>query len=388
MVATQIQPINKFELTPLQPTTTFYSPWVYAPNGVTSSLNFVQGIGAGTTKNTYTIVGTYGQLNNGAVGVVYQGAINGTNTTQGSGPGTWTTMVVPTSFGSLGTSIYGVHKRGNGNFDLVGTFVSASQTTNVAGTIFNNTLGFYYTGKITDTPRDNSFKSFQARDPITGRLANETYLHSISGRLAAGNYDFFGEGKGTGTAFVVDTETGKQTNLKYNDSSLSHSVYGIWANTNRHYTVAGGESNVYNSLKAGGNAGPSFSSPRAIGDATLADYDSITGEVTNIRTYRYPGQRGTSYETHFEGIWSDGKGLYKLPFWAFGPSDQSVSGLAIVKRQKDGRFSSDASWITFDNPAGYNRFASSVWDEASLGSLPSSSGSQPPSSYAALTHSF
>jgi len=114
MLQTKLQPKNEYEPKPLQSTTTFYSPWVYAPNGVASSLNFVQGIGAGTRKNTYTIVGTYGQLNNGAVGVVYQGAINGTNTTQGSGPGTWTTMVVPTSFGSLGTSIYGVHKKGDG----------------------------------------------------------------------------------------------------------------------------------------------------------------------------------------------------------------------------------------------------------------------------------
>jgi hypothetical protein len=32
-------------------------------------------MGAGASKNTYTIVGTYGQLDNGAVGVVYQGAI-------------------------------------------------------------------------------------------------------------------------------------------------------------------------------------------------------------------------------------------------------------------------------------------------------------------------
>jgi len=372
---------------PLQATTTFYSPWVYAPNGVTSTLNFVQGIGEGTRKNSYTIVGTYGQLANGALGVVYQGAINGTNTTQGSGPGTWTTMVVPKSFRSLGTSIYGVHKKSGGKFDLVGTYVSATQTTNVAGTTINNTLGFYYTGEITSTPKDKDFKSFQARDPITGRLANETYLHSTSGGLIAGNYDFFGEGRATGTAFVVDMKTGKQTNLKYNDSSLSHSVYGIWSNTNRNYTVAGGESSVFGSLKAGNNAGPPFSSPRAIGVATLADYDSITGKVTNTRTYRYPGQGGATYETHFEGIWSDGKGLYKLPFWAFGPNDLSVSGLAIVKRQKNGGFSAEASWITFDNPPGYNRFASSVWDEASLGSLPNSiNPSLPPSSYAALTN--
>lgn len=191
-------------------------------------------------------------------------------------------------------------------------------------------------------------------------------------------------------AFVVDIKTGKQTNLKYKDSALSHSVYGIWSNSNRSYTVAGGESDVFGSLKTGNYTGPSFSSPRAIGDATLADYDSITGNVTNTHTYRYPGQGGTTYETHFEGIWSDGKGLYKLPFWAFGPNNLFVSGLAIVNRQKSGDFSPDASWITFENPpGGYSRFASSVWDEASLGSLPNTADpSQPASSYAAITHIF
>jgi hypothetical protein len=191
-------------------------------------------------------------------------------------------------------------------------------------------------------------------------------------------------------AFVVDIKTGKQTNLKYKDSALSHSVYGIWSNSNRSYTVAGGESDVFGSLKTGNYTDPSFSSPRAIGDATLADYDSITGNVTNTHTYRYPGQGGTTYETHFEGIWSDGKGLYKLPFWAFGPNNLFVSGLAIVNRQKSGDFSPDASWITFENPpGGYSRFACSVWDEASLGSLPNTADpSQPASSYAAITHIF
>jgi hypothetical protein len=61
---------------PLQANTTIYSPWNYTPNGVTSSFNYIQGIGAGTSKNTFTIVGTYGQLDNGAVGVVYQGSIS------------------------------------------------------------------------------------------------------------------------------------------------------------------------------------------------------------------------------------------------------------------------------------------------------------------------
>lgn len=380
MVTAPFRPLVPEVPKPLRPTTTLYSPWVYAPNGVTSPSNFVQGIGAGSKKNTYTIVGTYGQLDDGAVGVVYQGAINGNNTAQGSGPGTWTTMVVPKSFRSLGTSIYGVHNKGGGKFDLVGTYTSSTKITNIEGTTFNDTLGFYYTGEITSTPKDENFKSFQARDPITGRLANETYLHSTSGGLIAGNYDFFGEGKGTGTAFVVDIRSGKQTNLRYDDGVLSHTVYGIWSNGGQDYTVAGGESNVLGSLKPGINSG------RSIGDATLADYDAITGRVSNIHSYRYPSSDGATYETHFEGIWSNGKGLYKLPFWASGPNDQQASGVALVQRQKNGEFSSNPSWITFENPAGFNLFSSSVWDDASTGLKYSASSPTQFTTYAALTN--
>ena len=169
-------------------------------------------------------------------------------------------------------------------------------------------------------------------------------------------------------------------------------MYGIWSNTQRNYTVAGGESDVFGSLKNGRLSSLPSPSPRAIGDATLADFDSITGNVTNTQTFRYPGQVGSTYDTHFEGIWSDGKGLYKLPFFAIGSNDLFVSGLAIVNRQKNGNFAPEAKWITFENPpesTGYSRFASSVWDEASLGSLPNTSDpSQPASSYAALTQIF
>ena len=365
---------------PLRANTTIYSPWNYTPDGVTSSFNYVQGIGVGTSKNTYTIVGTNGQFDNGAVGVVYQGAINGTNTSQGSGSGTWTTMVVPKGFNSLGTSIYGVHNKGNGQFDLVGTYVSKTETTNISGNIVNDTLSFYYTGEITSNPKDRKFKSFQARDPITGRLADETYMHSVSGGQIAGNYDFFGEGKGTGTAFVVDMKTGKQTNLRYNDGALSHSVYGIWSNGGRSYTVAGGESNVKNSLKPGINNSP------AIGDATLADYDSITGQVNHLRTYRHPGSGGSTKETHFEGIWSNGDGLYKLPFTSYDNNNQQISaGVAIVHRLKNRQFS-EASWITFANPAGVTLTTNnSVWDEYSIGSQISNSNPGVLNTYAALT---
>jgi hypothetical protein len=64
--------------------------------------------------------------------------------------------------------------------------------------------------------------------------------------------------KAPGTAFVVDIKTGKQTNLRYNDFARSHRHYGIWSNSNRNYTVAGGESDVFGSLKTGNNTGPYF----------------------------------------------------------------------------------------------------------------------------------
>jgi hypothetical protein len=365
----------------LEVSTTIYSPWNYAPNGANSSFNYIQGIGAGASKNTYTIVGTYGLLDNGAVGVVYQGAINGTNTSQGSGPGSWTTMVVPKSFNSLGTSIYGVHNKGCGQFDLVGTYVSKTQTTIVGGQALNDTLAFYYTGEITSSPKASNFKSFQARDPITGRLADETYLHSVSGGLAAGNYDFFGEGQAAGDAFVVDLKSGKQSNLRYNNASLSHTVYGIWSNGGSSYTIAGGESTVRGSFK------PSFSTSPSVSDATLADYDSITGKVSHVHSYRYPGSgAGPSLETHFEGIWSNGDGLYKLPFWSFDTNLQPAgAGLAIVQRLKNGEFS-DANWITFPNPAGVTVYTNdSVWDGASVGGQISSSNPGVFNTYAALS---
>ncbi len=295
-------------------------------------------------------------------------------------------MVVPKSFNSLGTSIYGVHNKGRGQFDLVGTYVSKTQTTNIGGTIVNDTLSFYYTGEITSKPKDSNFKSFQARDPITGRLANETYLHSTSGGLAAGNYDFFGEGQAAGDAFVVDMKSGKQTNLRYNDGALSHTVYGIWSNGGSSYTVAGGVSSVRGSFKPGSNNSPSVS------DASLADYDSITGKVNHLHlhTYRYPGSgAGPSLETHFEGIWSDGDGLYKLPFWSFDANLKPAgAGLAIVQRLKNGEFS-DATWITFPNPAGVTLYTNdSVWDRASVGVGGQVSSSIPGvfDTYAALTN--
>lgn len=212
-------------------------------------------------------------------------------------------------------------------------------------------------------------------------MANETYLHSASGGLAAGNYDFFGEGQVAGDAFVVDMKSGKQTNFRYNDAALSHAVYGIWSNGGSSYTVAGGVSSAKGSLKPGLTTSPSVS------DASLADYDSITGKVNHLHTDRYPGSgAGPSLETHFEGIWSDGDGLYKLPFWSFDANLKPAgAGLAIIQRLKNGEFS-DATWITFPNPAGVTVYTNdSVWARASVGGQISSSNPWVFDTYAALT---
>jgi len=59
--------------------------------------------------------------------------------------------------------------------------------------------------------------------------------------------------------------------------------------------------------------------------------------------------------------------------------------VAIVHRLKNGQFS-DASWITFTNPAGVTLTSNnSVWDDYSIGSQTTNSNPGVLNTYAALT---
>ena len=266
-------------------------------------------------------------------GVVYSGPIDNGFTSYGSGTGSWYLMNVPSSINSAATtSIYGPDLLSNGNVNLVGTYTSSSNST---------TYSFFYAGPLTSSPDAANFKTVQAKYP-TGQFAQYTILHSVSGGLAAGNYgspDSF-----LGNAFIYDPANPlrPQTDLNFPSKEKSYSVYGIWYNGGTSYTVAGGIS--------GGIIDKISGMPVTL--AYLMDYDRATGLTSNFQTFQYKpvgaAKRYFNHDaiiTHFEGIWSDGNGLYRLPATATSiTGGLSMAVTAEVVRRKNGKFSTSASW--------------------------------------------
>jgi hypothetical protein len=335
----------------------FYSPFVYTGTGA-SSEDGAQGIKQAPGRNRYVITGTSGNITSEGQGSVYVGRINGASTSQGSGSGTWVLMDVPESWDAPSSSIYGpgAIKAGKGpggirSIQLAGTY---SQPINLDGEEAYVTRGFIYDGPLTSTPNDQNFTAFNAKRP-DGGPTTDTFLHSWSGRLVAGNYtlnnSFLALTLNTGldsSAFVYDTVTGEQHNLTYQDNSTSHTAFGIWkngrqdwSNNKKTYTIAGGRSMIDPAVKKLGSMG------EALGAATLVDYDPITGKTSNQRSYQYNNDKDNTYVTHFEGIFYAGKGVYQMPFTA-ASSQGEFAGTAYVKRRNNGRFSREALWSTFD----------------------------------------
>jgi hypothetical protein len=335
----------------------FYSPFVYTGSG-SSSDNGNQGIKQAPGRNRYVITGTSGNISSDGQGAVYVGRIDGASTSQGKGSGTWVLMDVPESWDASSSSIYGpgaidagVGPGGISSIQLAGTY---SQPISVDGQDAYKTLGFVYSGPLTSSPKDRAFTPFTAIRP-DGGATYDTFLHSWSGRLVAGNYtltnSFLALTLNTGldsSAFLYDTVTGQQHNLTYQDTSTSHTAFGIWDNgkqdwsdNKKTYTIAGGRSVIDPAVKKLGFMG------EALGAATLVDYDPVTGETFNQRSYQYNNDTSNIYVTHFEGIYYAGKGIYQMPFTA-SSSAGDFAGTAYVKRRENGRFSRNALWSTLD----------------------------------------
>jgi hypothetical protein len=351
------------------------SPFIYTGVGaVTNSTTGVydefglQGIKGADTSGSYLITGT-----SGPNGVIYNGPIDHAMTTSGSGSGTWTVMNVPTSFNASSTSIYGVDNLGNNDVALVGSYTSNASVTDSSGTYYPR-IGFYYSGAISASPSSADFTSFSAINPDTGKAAEITYIHSISGGLAVGNCDDFFDGQVAGHAFIYDTVTGLQTNINYPGTGKSNSAYGIWSNSSSSYTIAGGVGSVGISEGDGRDGDP-------LGKATLIDYDSITGKFSHYQTYSFTKKtllpktlRRQVIVTHFEGIWTDGQGLYKLPATIATEDGQlAVGALATVKRNRDGSFGK-AAWSVFDIPGTSLSTNDSVFGDANVGLATYSNG--------------
>jgi hypothetical protein len=335
----------------------YIGPFLYAgtASGSSTSAFGLQGIKGGDIEGQFLVTGT-----SGTNGVVYSGPINNAFTSDGSGSGTWYPINVPSAYGSSSTSIYGVDNLStdDDNVDLVGSYVSTTLSNGQYPRI-----GFYYSGSLSTASANSptGFQQYRAANPKNSHSASFTYIHSISNGLAVGNYDFLGNGNPFGHAFIYNPDpTGSeqtQTEVLYPDDptggALTHTAYGIWFNSGTSYTIAGGVGSVFNTPL--GIPGDNIAYGDPIGKAYLIDYDSSkTGSAafSNYQTYSFK-PTGTEVKkwknitvvTHFEGIWSNGSGTYKLPATVTAmDSVSSGAQVVTVKRNSNGSFSKNAKW--------------------------------------------
>ncbi len=358
--------IKKF----IHPSTTIYTPFTssYSPS---ATLYELQGIKINPyetrgCKPSYIMTGTTGSaFAAGGVGAIYVGAIDGKSTSEGSGSGQWINFEVPFD-GATGTSCYGadILSRGRGpgrigNVALVGTWTNSSE----------NILGFYYEGSLNQLKNDSAdpgqFKSFQA---VTGddKDANYTYLHSVDGGYAVGNFTttaslyldlFLNTGPGSGS-YIYKPKTNSQLNVTYqNDKYSYHTLFGIWQNNNNSYTISGGGSTqdlltdfktTFQNLPSLVQAG--LPSDAAFGRGMLADIDPVTGIAKNEKYYNYQNDPSDLIYTHFQGIYYAGKEVYEVPFDSVTSTGELKVGIAYIKRKDNGSFSENALWQTFEAP--------------------------------------
>ena len=346
--------------------TVLYSPFTSNYYSASANLYALQGIklnpyASCEEKASYIITGTTGSpFKAGGVGAVYVGAIDGKSTSAGSGSGQWINFNVPFG-GATGTSCYGADilspgkgAGGIGNVALVGTWTNSS----------NSILGFYYEGSLNQlkdaSAAPNQFKSFQA---VTGNgeAAKYTYLHSIDGGYAVGNFStvagyiglFLNSGPGSGS-YVYNPKTNTQIKAVYKDQYTYHTLFGIWLNKDNTYTVSGGGTKTDLALGYA-QASQKLSSPiqqalpqdAAFGRGMLADMDPLTGIAKNEKYYNYQNDPNNQIFTHFQGIYYAGNGVYEVPFDALTSTGKLNVGIAYIKRQDNGTFSDKALWQTF-----------------------------------------
>ena len=375
--------------------TVIFTPFTSSYTSPTTTQNFwaLQGIKVNPYRRNgdYIITGTTGSaLSSGGTGAVYVGAINGRSTSSGSGSGQWINFNVPFD-GADGTSVYGpdILSRGRGpggigRVALVGTWTKSGS---------DNIFGFYYEGKLnslTTAPTSSrGFKSFQATtkliDPISNEnlLATDTYLHSVDGGYAVGNYSTLpgfvnyaiNSGFDSGS-YVYNPRCNSQINAKYADDGYDyHSLFGIWKNDNKTYTVSGGASNetlkniFIGFLETNQSLGQALPQDAVFGKGMIADIDPVTGLVKHQQVYNYNNEPGSDVLTHYEGIYYAGNGIYEAPFTAVASSGGAV-GIAYMKRQGNGEFSHNALWQTFPtSPDGVLASNDSVAGPASVGAF-------------------
>lgn len=278
----------------------------------------IQGIrGVSESENVY-IAGSLLSENNLVQGLIYEGRLK----TKGN-EGKWHVVNFPSTPTAevVNTSCYGPNNGPYGTVQIVGSYkITASADKAPSGN-----LGFYYEGPI-----DGSGTWIQVSP--NGGNTNNVFVHSVMGGLAVGNYDI--ENDKNGYAFLYNTINNECTDFKVPDS-LTTTLYGIWHNGGDSYTMAGG----YTSLKLG-----------KISQAFLADYNSKTKEITNLKSFSYKNETALSIITHFEGITISDENGYNMPSdWITLNREKTGASFVSVKRNSDGSFG-EAQWIDIDFP--------------------------------------
>jgi hypothetical protein len=318
------------------------SPFQYNPGNDPSVVTYLQGLKGGDVPGTYLLVGANNSPGPTPTGLVYRGALDDVSKDGVSGSGDWLVVSVPDGFGAAGTSIYGPANLGADLVHLVGAYTR--HLGDQEPTADNPAIvGFTYTGAA-DGSTTTGWRSVQGITQL-GTAGTYTFVHSVDGGLAVGNTDnatVDGVTKYltlTSTAFIVELESGRQIPIAYPEKSplVTHTAYGIWANGDGTYTIAGGSGEVL-SQKSG---------TLSVGRAYLIDYDRVSGAFRNYTTFAYDNRNDSNLISHFEGIYRTDEGEYILPATSVALNEQgdlSIASVVKVRRDDLGHFSATALW--------------------------------------------
>lgn len=269
-----------------------------------------QGLRNSDANGQYLISGT-----SGANGLLYEGPISGAG-------GVSYSVNYPNA---TSTSVYGPDNLNGNRVRLVGSY------RNDDGLVH----GFLFEGTTAQLSQSGNYRTIDYPN------AKYTYVHSTMGGLAVGNADG-PEGNapiGAGHAFLYDVAHNTLLPDVIYPGSTSTTAYGVWYNGGASYTIGGGYTNLLNSS-------------RTVGSGYLVDYNSATGHFTNWKSFQYPnGLVGQDYETHFEGISSDQKGVYTISADSgqTGSNNAVQGSLVTVRRNPDGTFGA-AGWVDLNYP--------------------------------------
>jgi hypothetical protein len=282
-------------------------------------------------------------------GITYAGLYSGSLAAVATAPSSsWSTLtpvfsgqtVSSATFYGPNTSVFNP-SIGAGNVIAVGSYKYAEGSSGA-----NADHGVIYQGS---TAGGGTWLQIDATPLVTSGTLINTIAHSNMGNLVVGNYD---TDSAVGNAFIYNMSTGIWTNLNPGGSA-SVTAYGIWQNggdSSTSYTIAGGFSDV---------------NSNGLDEGYIVNYDSVSGRLTNYKTFNYANQPVSALVSHFDGITLSEDG-FNLTGDYLTLSGDAGGFFASVKVNLDGSFS-DAVWTDINYPLALATSGNTVIDNTVLG---------------------